>query len=126
MKRLGLVAFCLVLSTVVLPLAPASAAETPASQALCLGNGGAEIVFKTDTMSCPASFCFDDSQCWEHCTQAISATCSGGTCHYILPGGGTGGSGGQCPEQRHCLDDSGCSYPLFGIQGTCSGGICSC
>jgi hypothetical protein len=123
MKRFGLGVFCLVLSAAVLPLASASAA--PASPALCLGSGGAEIVFKTDDMSCPASFCFNDDQCWEHCTQAISAACVSGTCQYTLPGG-NGTSGGQCPYQSYCIDDTQCSYPNFGVQGSCIGGTCHC
>jgi hypothetical protein len=125
MKRFGLSLFCLVLSAVVLPLASASAEGAPVSPALCLGNGGSEIVFKTDDTSCPASFCFSADQCWEHCTQAISADCVNGTCQYTLPGGG-GTSGGQCPYQSFCNDNSDCSYPSFGAQGTCVNSICQC
>jgi hypothetical protein len=123
MKRLGLIALCLLLSAAVLP---AYAVEAPVSPALCLANGGAEIVFKTDDTSCPASFCFNDDQCWEHCTQATSAACVAGTCQYTLPGGGGSGSGGQCPYQSFCYDDTQCYYSLGGIQGTCIGGTCHC
>jgi hypothetical protein len=127
MKKFGFAAFCLLLSAVVLPLTSAFATEAPVSPALCLGSGGAEIVFKTNDTSCPASRCIDDDQCWEHCTQAISASCVAGACQYTLPGGGGGtGSGGQCPYQSHCIDDTQCDYPLFGVQGTCSAGTCHC
>ena len=123
MKRFGLSLFCLLLS--ILPLASASAADAPVTPALCPGSGGGEIVFKTDDTSCPASFCFNDDQCWEHCTQAISAACVSGTCQYTLPGG-PGPGGQQCPYQSFCSNDSQCSYPSFGVQGTCIGGTCHC
>jgi hypothetical protein len=127
MKRLGLSLFCLVLSTTVLPLASVSASQAPVSPGVCAGNGGAGIVFKTDTMSCPASRCTDDSECWAHCTQAISAACVSGACQYTLPGGTGGGTGGgQCPLQTRCIDDTDCSFPSFGVQGTCVSGACQC
>jgi hypothetical protein len=122
-KRLGFAALCLLLSAAALP---AYSAEAPVSPALCVASGGAEIVFKTDTMSCGGSFCFNDDQCWERCTQATSAACVSGTCQYTLPGGGGSGSGGQCPQQRFCQNNSQCAYSLFGIQGTCTGGTCHC
>jgi hypothetical protein len=125
MKRFGLSLFCLVLSTTVLPLASASASQAPVSPALCPGNGGAQILFAST--SCLATRCTDDSECWENCTQATSAACVSGTCQYTLPGDGGGtGSGGECPVQNRCSDDTDCSYPSFGLQGTCVSGVCQC
>jgi hypothetical protein len=128
MKRLGLVALSLVLSVTLSPLA--SAAEAPALPALCMGSGTAPVIFKSDDTSCPASFCWNDDQCWSQCTQATSAACVSGICQYTLPGGG--GSGplnpptGECPYQSFCSDDSQCYYSLGGIQGSCLGGTCHC
>jgi hypothetical protein len=128
MKRLRLIALCLVLSAAVLPLMSAHAAEAPVSPALCSAAAGSAIAWKTSG-GCGASFCTSVAQC--HCTGATSVSCSGGICHYTLPGGGGGsgggsGSGGQCPQQRFCNDNSDCSYSLPSVQGTCSGGTCHC
>lgn len=125
MKRFALSLFCLLLSAVVLPLASAATAEPLVSPALCQAGGGDGIVLKTIT-ACLASFCSTDSQCRANCPSATSATCSSGTCHYTLPGGGGSGGGGQCPMQRFCSNDSQCYYSLGGIQGTCSGNTCHC
>lgn len=127
MRKLGFISLCLALFAAVLPLTSADAAETPVSPALCLGTGMGDIVFKTDDTSCPASFCSNDDQCSAQCSQATSASCVAGTCQYTLPGGGGpgGGSGGVCPYQSLCWDDSQCSFP-GGIQGSCFGGTCHC
>jgi hypothetical protein len=127
MRKLGLISLCLALLAAALPLASAYAEEAPVSPALCLESGTGDIVFKTNTTSCPASRCTTDNQCRAQCSQAISASCVAGACQYTLPGGGTGtgGSGGACPRQSRCVGDSQCLFP-GGIQGTCSGGTCHC
>lgn len=71
---------------------------------------------------CPGSFCADDEDCQAACPSALTATCSGSTCHYTYSGSGGGGGGGSCPRQ-FCSQSSQCV--CNGVQGTCVGFTCS-
>ena len=125
MKKKTVLTLSFLLSVFVLPLSTAHAEETPASPALCGMTLGTPEVLLTVSMGCYLHLdCIDEQQCWTNCPEALSASCTLSGCQYTMPGGGGTGSGGACPQQRDCIDDSQCVYGS--LQGTCSGDTCHC
>jgi hypothetical protein len=89
-------------------------------------SAGEQVSRESESMVegfCPASLCYEDSQCQAACTRDPNAYCGpNGTCVYPTTGGGGGGGGGFCPASL-CMEDSQCvcktGQGYCGPNGTC-------
>src|SRR5262245_68994 len=110
MRQRFVVALGFLLAVLSVPLLSARAQD-----ATCELTAGPPAVQQASV--CPQSFCSTDQQCQTNCPSASSAVCVSNVCQYTFPGGGGGGTGGRCPQQRFCTSDSQC---VFGaVHGTC-------
>jgi hypothetical protein len=118
MRQRFIVAIGFLLAVLAVPLFSARAQEATCG----LTTGVPEMQWEAGL--CPQSFCSTDQQCQTNCPSASSAVCVSSVCQYTFPGGGGGGTGGRCPQQRFCSSDSQC---VFGaVHGTCVTNVCRC
>jgi hypothetical protein len=95
-----------------------------AGSCLSLAAQAPAPLFKTEDGCYNMTHCPNDDYCWQVCSTASTAACVNGVCQFTFPGGG-GPTGNDCPEQRHCFDNSHCVY-FGGIFGVCVSGVCVC